>query len=160
MKYSIIQADTEFKEQFEACKFPASEFDHRAHIRLAYIYLVENQNVDKAIELMRNSIIRLLNHIGVEPGEKYHETLTEAWILAVHHFMNKTGTASCADDFIDQNTEMLDSKIMLTHYSAELLFSQPARQTFIEPDKDPIPRYQSAGGSSGSQLNQNTNHER
>jgi hypothetical protein len=36
---------------------------------------------------------------------------------------------------------VLDTKIMLTHYSAEVLFSPEARALFVEPDLDPIPRY-------------------
>jgi hypothetical protein len=36
---------------------------------------------------------------------------------------------------------LLDSRIMLTHYSTELLFSDKARAKFVEPDLDPIPRY-------------------
>ena len=43
--------------------------------------------------------------------------------------------------FIEQNPEMLDSKIMMTHYSAETLFSDEVRVKFVEPDLDPIPRY-------------------
>jgi hypothetical protein len=34
----------------------------------------------------------------------------------------------------------LDSKIMLTHYSAAVLFSADARAAFVQPDVDPIPR--------------------
>jgi hypothetical protein len=33
---------------------------------------------------------------------------------------------------------------MMTHYSAERLFSQHARHGFIEPDLDPIPRHHAA----------------
>jgi hypothetical protein len=36
---------------------------------------------------------------------------------------------------------LLDSSIMLTHYSADLLFSPQAREQFIEPNLDPIPRH-------------------
>jgi len=36
---------------------------------------------------------------------------------------------------------LLDSKIMLTHYSADLLFSDEARARFVEPNLDPIPRH-------------------
>ena len=59
------------------------------------------------------------------PASKYHETLTRAWILAVHHFMHRSPDAASADDFIERNPLLLDSKIMLTHYSAGLLFSEP-----------------------------------
>ncbi len=36
---------------------------------------------------------------------------------------------------------MLDAKIMMTHYSAEVLFSDEARAEFVEPDLEPIPRH-------------------
>lgn len=140
MKHLISRDDQKFKNRVESCEFSVSDFDHRAHIRLAYVYLVE-ANTNRAVEHMRNSLTNLLKHAGVDPTQKYHETLTEAWVLAVHHFMNNTDSAESADDFIEKNTAMLDSKIMMTHYSAEVLFSEQARQSFVDPDLEPIPRY-------------------
>jgi hypothetical protein len=43
--------------------------------------------------------------------------------------------------FIASNPRMLDSKIMSTHYSTEVLFSPEARARFVEPNLDSIPRY-------------------
>ena len=140
MKFDKTEEDIEFKQQMETCEFPAPDFNHRAHLRLAYLYLTEN-NTDKASELMRDTLNRFLIHNDVDPS-KYHETLTKAWILAVHHFMNKTGGSSSADEFIDKNPVMLDTKIMMTHYSAETLFSDEARAVFVPPDLDPIPKYE------------------
>lgn len=140
MKHLITKEDLEFKGKFESCKFPVPEFDHRAHLRLAYVYLVDN-NKDIAVQLMRDALTGLLRYAGIDPSQKYHETLTEAWILAVHHFMNTTSSSESADDFIEKNPVMLDSKIMMTHYSVEVLFSRKARQSFVEPNLDPIPRY-------------------
>jgi hypothetical protein len=62
----------------------------------------------------------------------------------VDHFMHRSPDSRCADDFIDRNPVLLDSKIMLTHYSAGLLFSEAARAEFVEPDLDPIPRHHAA----------------
>jgi hypothetical protein len=132
--------DEQFLREIETCEFPVADFDHRAHLRLAYIYLVQN-DTHEAIEKMRDTLTRLLLHAGIEPSAKYHETLTEAWILAVHHFMNRDQGSISADQFIDQNSDMLDSKIMMTHYSAEVLFSDDARRKFVEPDLEPIPRH-------------------
>lgn len=140
MKHSISKEDLEFKDQVESSEFPVADFDHRAHIRLAYIYLSSN-STEKSVQLMRDTLINLLKHVGVDPSQKYHETLTEAWILAVHHFMNSTDNSESADEFIDKNKVMLDSKIMMTHYSAEVLFSDEARKAFVEPNIDPIPRH-------------------
>jgi hypothetical protein len=140
MKNVISKEDQEFKHRVESCEFPVSEFDHRAHLRLAYVYLAENNRVT-AIPLMRDTLTALLIHAGIDPSKKYHETLTKAWILAVHHFMSNTDSSESADDFIEKNTVMLDSKIMMTHYSAKALFSEEARRSFIEPTLDPIPKY-------------------
>lgn len=142
MSLSISEKDREFITQVEACEFPIPEFNHKAHIRLAYAYLVEN-NTKASIQLMKNTLIGLLEFAGIEPSQKYHETITKAWVLAVHHFMSKTSNSESADEFINKNPELLDSKIMLTHYSAEVLFSQEARESFIEPNLSPIPRHDS-----------------
>ena len=139
MKFKTTKDDLEFRNQMESCEFIASDFDHRAHLRLAYIHLAEN-NADKSSELMRDTLNRFLLHNGVDPS-KYHETITKAWILAVHHFMNKSGSSSSADELIDSHPEMLDKNIMMTHYSAEVLFSDEARAAFVQPDLDPIPRH-------------------
>lgn len=44
-----------------------------------------------------------------------------------------TPASASADIFIDRNPIMLDSKIMMTHYSAELVFSDEARARFVIP---------------------------
>lgn len=138
MKHELSNDDREFRMAFEAGAFAPADFSHRAHIRLAYVYLAET-DVNLALERMRFALVTFLSHHGI-PASKYHETLTRAWILAVDHFMHKA-SATSADDFIDRNPMMLDTKIMLTHYSAERLFSDAARAGFVEPDLDPIPRY-------------------
>jgi hypothetical protein len=141
MAHLLSPEDEAFRAQFESCEFPAADFNHREHLRLAYIYLVDTVNdTETASRLMREAIHGFLEHLGVGPA-KYHETITRAWILAVRHFMEATPDSDSAASFIEQNPVMLDSKIMMTHYSAELLFSDEARAEFVQPNLDPIPRY-------------------
>ena len=142
MKHTLSNNDLTFKHQVESCAFPVADFDHPAHIRLAYVYLSDN-TTDQAVIRVRDTLTGLLRYVGIDPAEKYHETLTEAWVLAVHHFMNKTDSATSADEFIEKNPMLLDTRIMMTHYSAEVLFSDEARQAFIQPNLDPIPTYAS-----------------
>ncbi len=141
-KHGLSDSDREFRAAFEAGAFAPADFSHRAHVRLAYVYLAD-WSVDIALERMRAALIAFLSHHDI-PASKYHETLTRAWILAVDHFMHRSPEASSADDFIARNPLLLDTKIMLTHYSAELLFSDAARAAFVEPDLDPIPRHPAA----------------
>lgn len=131
--------DIGLRSAFEACTLPLQEFGHRAHVRMAYVYLLE-VGAEEAAERMRDALLRFLDHHRVDRG-KYHETMTRAWMMAVRHFMECAAGAESADAFIDANPDLLDSKIMLTHYSAEVLFSPEARVDFIKPDIDPIPHY-------------------
>ncbi|WP_108124891.1 hypothetical protein [Saccharospirillum mangrovi] len=139
MTFTTSKDDQAFKQRMENGEFPAADFNHRAHLRLAYVYLCE-ADTDGATDKMRHTLNQFLIRNGVDPA-KFHQTLTQAWILAVHHFMNQAGTAGSADDLIDRYPQMLDTHIMLTHYSADLLFSDAARHAFVEPDIDAIPRY-------------------
>ena len=139
MNHSISADDLVFRRDFEACKIDPDKFDHAAHVRLAYIYLCEH-SIEAAAEKMKQSLLAFLAHLGVDQG-KYHETITRAWIMATHHFMTRTKICNSAAEFIGSNSELLDTKIMLTHYSAEVLFSPKAREAFVEPDVQGIPRH-------------------
>src|SRR5262245_33361153 len=139
-KHGLSQEDRRFREEVEACRLSPARFDHRAHVRLAYAYLADG-DVETATERMRATLLAYLQHHGV-PIAKYHETLTRAWILAVRHFMEISPAAASADAFIASDPRILDSKIMLTHYSAELLFSDEARAKFVEPNLEEIPRHE------------------
>lgn len=110
------------------------------HLRLAYVYLAQH-DADAALQTLRESIQRFLAHHQIDAA-KYHETLTRAWLLAVRHSMERAGSTSSADDFLSKSAVLLDSKIMLTHYSKDVLFSAAARERFVEPDKVLIPRHQ------------------
>lgn len=133
--------DLRFRQNVESGALTPSDFGHREHVRLAYVYLADHDDVT-AHRLVRQALLTFLAHHGIEASH-YHETMTRAWLLAVRHFMERSpATSSTADDFIEMNPELLDSKIMLTHYSADMLFSDRARAEFVEPDLDPIPRHE------------------
>lgn len=140
-QHQVSPADDAFRHAFEACRVDPAEFDHRGHVRLAYIYLCE-QPVEQAAASMKAALLGFLRHLGVDPM-KYHETITRAWIMAVRHFMQNSPPCASADAFIDANPVLLDSRIMLSHYSAELLYSPAARADFVDPDIEQIPRYPS-----------------
>ena len=135
--HELSQEDRDFRSAFEACTVAPSQFNHEAHVRLAYIYLVES-GVESAVQRMREALLNFIEHNGI-PRSRFHETITRAWVLAVRHFMDKSSSTSF-QDFIANNQVLLDSKIMLTHYSASVLFSSDARESFVEPDLAPIPR--------------------
>jgi hypothetical protein len=137
MTHLPSREDRGFASRIGACAFPAADFNHRAHLRLAYVYLSEN-DVETAHRAMRETLRNFIRCNGIDPA-KYHETLTRAWIMAVRHFMDSTSSSDSFDSFIEQNPRMLDAAIMMTHYTREVLYSDQARAGFVEPDRDPIP---------------------
>ena len=139
MNHQPSLEDLELKKQFEAGLLPPSEFSHRRHIQLAYIYLCQYEQ-ELAFVCMRQSLQNYLTFQGID-ASKYHETLTRAWILAVRHFMENAEPALSAREFIKAHPVLLDKDIMLTHYSQEHLFSEQGRTAFREPDIQQIPRY-------------------
>ena len=139
MTHHVSADDKLFVAQLESSTLAPSQFDHRAHVRAAYVYLAES-DTETATERMRTALLAFLRHHGI-PASKYHATMTRAWVLAVRHFMALTPDVESADAFINANAQLLDSNIMLSHYSASLIFSPEARAEFIEPDQSPIPRY-------------------
>ena len=138
MRHPASPEDIEFRRAFESGGIPPSGFDHAAHVRLAYVYLCQHE-VDGATGAMRDALVAFLRAHGI-PATKYHETLTRAWVLAVDHFMQQApGPYPSAAVFMQANPRLLDSRIMLTHYSAEVLFSAEARERFVPPDVQSIP---------------------
>lgn len=134
--HAASDEDRAFRAAFEACAVEPGAFNHEAHLRLAYVYLVE-VGPSSAHDRMRQSLLAFLAHHGVPP-EKYHETLTRAWVLAVSHFMDRAASSSFAE-FAANSQPLLNSKVMLTHYTAEKLFSPEARASYVEPDLAAIP---------------------
>lgn len=140
MSYRTSAEDEAFRRAFEAFEIAPETFDHAAHVRLAYIYLCDDEGIEAAAERMKTSLLRFLGHLGI--GEvKYHETITRAWIAAVAYFMAQEEDYDSASAFISRHPRLLDSKIMLRHYSAQVLYSPQARRGFVEPDIESIPRH-------------------
>ena len=136
---TLSESDRRFLQAFESCELAKGDFRHREHVRLAYIYLRLHER-DQALELLRTGLRRFLAHLGAPPTA-YHETMTHAWLLAVEHFMRCTAAAHDFDAFAAEAGWLLEKENMRTHYTPELLMSDEARTRFVEPDLEPIPRY-------------------
>lgn len=117
----------EFVRAFESCELSPDLFHHRDHIRLARIY-INRLGAAEATERFRASIIRFAAHIG--KSEKYHETITVAWMKLVIH--------AVADAPADL-PKLLDQKYIEKFYSPELLATDAARTRFAEPDRSALP---------------------
>ena len=127
--------DQAFRQAFETCALQPSTFTHASHLRLVYVYLAQG-DVAFATQKMRQSILAFLAGHKL-PNAKFHETLTQAWVMAVAQFMQRQSSQSF-DEFAQHSASLLDSKFMLRYYSPELLFSDLAKASFVAPDLQPI----------------------
>lgn len=139
MNWKRSKEDTLFLNRIESCEYPIESFNHLAHLRLAYIYLSDSTPSD-ALASMKTAIQRLLQSHQIDES-KYHATLTRAWIFAVLHFMKRVPECPSSSSFLESAPALLDSKIMETHFSPRILFSEKARRSVVYPDRDPIPNY-------------------
>ena len=128
----MLAADLDFAKAFERFEIPNEGFHHRDHIRLAWIYL-KLYGLGEASSRISEAIRKFAIHHG--KTEKYHETVTAAWMVLV----SQASHCSSFREVMVAFPQFLDKSFLSEFYSAELLQSEAARETFVDPDKKPLP---------------------
>ena len=135
MKNSQL-SDSEFLAGFESATL--ADFHHAGHIRAAWIYL-QRLPFPEASRRMAEP----LQHFAATKGArmKYHETITQAWMLLVWGALDREGpdAASDFDAFAAAHPELLDVHALDRFYSSPLLASPAARSKLVFPDLAPLP---------------------
>ncbi|MCA1816070.1 MAG: hypothetical protein LC746_06625 [Acidobacteria bacterium] len=69
--------------------------------------------------------------------ERYHETITWAYLLLINERDARAARAQTWDEFADANADLLDweNSVLKSYYRAETLSSDVARKVFLLPDK-------------------------
>jgi hypothetical protein len=125
--------DEEFLSALERCELPAEAFTHAAHVRAGYLYLCSG-GFDAALGRMRCAIQRYAAHLG--KPDKYHETITVAYLALIHERLNEGGDAGGWASFKERNPDLLERNLLLRHYRRTELDSDLARRTFILPRRE------------------------
>ena len=114
----------------EACTLPAADFDHRQHVRLAWIYLSE----EPVLEALAR-FVATLRHYATSLGAatKYHETINFAFLFLIHERMQRAA-APTFEEFAAANGDLF-SPILDRYYRPETLASPLAKATFVMPDR-------------------------
>ncbi len=138
----IMEADDTFLTAFEDGSFPFAEWRHRAHIKVAYLYLTRF-DFTTARERVRAGIqtYNRAHKVPEGPDRGYHDTVTVAWMHLVHVTLQQHGGAATADAFLDAHPELLEKKVLRFFYSASRITSPEAKARFIEPDLTNFPRW-------------------
>jgi hypothetical protein len=132
--------DDDFIQQFEACSFPFDEWHHRAHVKLAYLYLIRH-GFDTAATKLREGIraYNAANNLPDEPTSGYHETITQFWLRIVEMTIQQYGQLPTADEFFDFHPQLSQKKNHRLFYSPGLFMSPEAKRGFVEPDLTKLP---------------------
>ena len=125
--------DRELIEAFESCTLDPGLFDHRQHVRAAWICLREAPLVPALMRFVE-SLRRFATNAG-SPG-LYHETITFAFLFLIHERMQKSAPPITFDEFAEANPDLFGWKpsILGRYYRTETLESDLARRTFLMPD--------------------------
>ena len=129
-------SDEDFLRAFEDLSFPADQFHHREHLRVAWLYL-KSSDATRAAERMSAGIRRFANHHGA--NEKYHHTVTLFWMRLVAVALVETPDGCAFDEFLAAHPELGDKHLPANYYSPDLLASRAARDGWVEPDLQPLP---------------------
>lgn len=127
--------DHEFLDAFENCRLANELFHHRDHLRLGWIYLRRYRVSDAAVRIAE-SIRRYAAHHG--RSDKYHETITVAWLRLVADFTGRTRAVNF-NELLASSPELLDKNTLHQYYSPELLDTEAARTQFVPPDRKALP---------------------
>ncbi|HEU4602951.1 MAG TPA: hypothetical protein VFS24_13325 [Steroidobacteraceae bacterium] len=129
--------DDEFLDAFTTCTLLPQQFNHRAHVRVAWLML-RRYPVDQAIERTCEGIARLAAHFGA--ADKFNRTLSEALVRLMARACESTRDASF-DEFLGANEWLLQDVrgALAEYYSPALLYSVDTKQQFLAPDLKPLP---------------------
>jgi hypothetical protein len=129
----------ELIQQFENGTTRADTFHHADHIRLAFEYLTR-YSVLEALQRFPDALRRFAAAQG--KAERYHETITWAYLLLIHERMARAscGQECCVqtwEEFAANNPDLFLWKggVLNALYRQETLDSDLARHTFVLPDR-------------------------
>ena len=125
--------DDQFILNLQAGHVAPEQFNHRAHLRAAFIFLKQTPFLEACIA-MRDTLKNFAARIG--KADLYHETITLSLMSLMAERMENCAHASF-DEFIQAHPELCEQAPLSRYYSAATLASTQARKHFILPGRDP-----------------------
>ena len=137
-------SDEEILRNFEDCTYPLVEWNQRAHVRVAFIYL-SRFPYEAALTRMRNGIKKYnaAHQVPENQTSGYNETTTCALfhiIAATMQAYAKTHPVSTSDEFCDMHPQLMNKHVLRLFYTPGRRMEPGAKTEFLEPDLAPLPR--------------------
>lgn len=132
--------DDELLAAFENCTLPFEQWNHRAHVRVAYRYAAQH-DFQSALDCVRTGI-KAYNKATSTPealDRGYHETMTRAFMCLIFAANQQTGSHASSDEFCAAHPELLSKSVLREYYSHERIMTWDAKREFVEPGFRPLP---------------------
>jgi hypothetical protein len=120
-------------------------FGHREHIHLAWL-AVRRHGVPDAIRLVSDGIQQTARYAGAP--QKYHETVSRAWVELVGHHTEEDRHLTDFGRFAEHNPALLDKRLIARFYHPATLASPQARTGWLPPDRAAFPWWPDADARS------------
>jgi hypothetical protein len=135
--------DAEFLSLFEGLTLPFEQWTHRAHVKVAYLYL-RRHPFDVALDRMRLGIraYNAAHRVEEGPTSGYNETTTVAFmrlIAATIAAYDATMPTATADAFCDTHPQLMTRSVLRLFYSPQRRTHPDAKTKFVPPDLAPLP---------------------
>lgn len=130
---ATTKEDDDLMTALEDGTLDGSQFRHRDHIKAAWLFL-RALPLPAALDRFTAAIKRFAVQNGAP--DKYHETVTWAYLLLINERMALPGGRASWEAFAAQNDDLFSHKTCLgRYYHEDTLGSERARTTFLLPDR-------------------------
>ncbi len=143
--------DAELLRRFECHDLAQTEWTHRSHVRVAFLY-IRDYSFTEALDRMRSGIqaLNAAHHVPEGPDRGYNETTTVAFmhlVAATHHAYGAAIPTPDSDAFCDAHPHLLCKQILRLFYSPQRRMHPEAKYRFLEPDLSTLPSVSSGPGA-------------
>ena len=131
--------DADLMQAFENGALLLQLWNHRAHVRVAYLYASQYE-LEDALTRMRAGLhaLNAAHRVPEAVDRGYHETITVAFMRLILAACRLRPT-KCSAEFCDAHPDLMTKDILQLYYSRKRLMSLAAKKTFVEPDLAPLP---------------------
>ena len=131
--------DLDFVRSLENGSLPAETFDHRGHLRYAWL-LLRAEPLAQVLPRVDAALTRFATLNGAP--EKYHQTVTWTYLLVIHELMESdavysAGATESFDTFLCRHPLLSEAvpAFMSRFYARKTWQSQRAAETYLLPDR-------------------------
>lgn len=127
--------DDAFIAAFEDTTLPFDFWTHKAHLRMAWNYLKQN-DIETALNKVRSGI----NKFNQSNSDKiifgYSETISVFFLTMVHNaILSSENTQNESfEEFLSRNSHLTDTNLPYEYYSKDVFLSEEAKIKFVPPD--------------------------